>query len=77
MALVGSCLQRQKKLGTLYQTLGIGLIARNLLQEGRCRAACYTLGKTAGDGATVVVIRASLRKNLTVFGSYDTIPMSV
>jgi len=48
-----------------------GLVGRRAIcsKQARCRAVSWTLGETESNGATAVVIRASFRKNLTIFGS--------
>ena len=75
--MAGSRIQRQKNVGAPYQTLGISLTAGDLFQQVRCRVVSFTLGDTEEDGETVVLIRASFRTYCAVFGSYNTISLSV
>jgi hypothetical protein len=77
VALAGSRPERQKHLGPPHQTLGTGLTAGNLLQAGLLSCGQLYPGRDASNGATAVVMRASFRKNLAIFGFYDTMPLSV
>ena len=77
LAMVGSRIERQNNVGTLHQTLGNGLTARDLCQAGPLSCGQLDPRDTEEDGATAVVIRASFRRHCAMFGSYDTISMSV